>query len=427
MSLIKSETKVIRPFLGAHDVRTALNCVELHLMQNDPEALKEVRFVSDMEEDGAPYINLNLTEDDLKKVSTATKIDSKNIALLIWGSMDSAKRSFPIFDSPVSSVHKLAEINLPKNLFEYAHRRGGVVISVALILSKQLPPTDLRPSKLGQWLVKKDFKLVGFDDDSSKVDIQELTPDIRKKFSIPEGAAYFVDLSESATLAEPHGALKDAMTIYFEADSLQRLRRATKASDAVQIMILSQIIPDLILSSIKRAEISQFNEIDTTSPLFSLLKNVSKSTKTREEDVFSAILTSPERFKTFIQADIQAIRAIKEMIRCLQTSIQHSPPRKQGFTLKRFEVVQALIQAPSLLSVSARAYMMKAIYSSCRPSLRTINQDFLPSFQFEARRAVSLKLCHQGMCIIFLIHFLKKQLMIVISGSTFVSAISAGL
>ena len=314
MSLIKSETKIIRPFLGAHDIRTALNGVELHLMQNDPEALKEVRFVTHLEDDGSPYISLNFRDDDVKKVAIATKIDPKDISILIWGSLDSAKRSFRILNSPVSAVSKISEIELTRDIFGYAHRRGGVVISVALVLSQQLPYAELRPSKLGQWLVKKDFKLIGFDDDSTKVDIQELTPEIRKKFSIPDGAAYFVDLQESAMLAEPLGAMKDAMTIYFETESLQRLRRANKASDAVQIMILSQIIPDLIFSCIRKAELTRFEEVDATSPLSTMIKNVAKSTKIREEDIFAAILNSPERFKTFIQADIQAIRAIKEMI-----------------------------------------------------------------------------------------------------------------
>jgi hypothetical protein len=314
MSTIKSETKVIRPFLGAYDIRSAFNSVAFHLGQSDPDPLKEVRHISNYTIEEEPYLSLNISDAELKKITKATSIDIKYLRLVAWATVDSAKKIFPLVSIKAPDISEQSELPISKKIIEYASRKGGVVVSVALVLSEELIEEPLRPSRYGQWLAKKDFKFISFDDDSSKIDIQELNDDVRARFAIPEGVAYFVDLSESAALAEPDGTLKESMTIYFESDSLHRLRRSSKSSEAVQVVLLSQIIPDLILSSLKTAEITSFVDIPDESPLSNFLRNIAKSTKLKPEEIFLAAATNQQRFKTLVQSDIQTVRALREMI-----------------------------------------------------------------------------------------------------------------
>jgi hypothetical protein len=314
MLSIKSETKVIRPFSGAQSIKNYMNDAELHLCDNDPDATKEHRFLVDLEFDDTPLIRPNLTELELDRITEATGIQKNQLSLAVWMTIPSAKRIQILKVIDADTIADPEGFTISRDILDAARRRSGVVVSLALVLNQSLAEAVLKPTQFGQWLVKKDFKISQLDNDSNKIDIQELTEDVKKRFHLPAETAYYVDYSESAFLAEADGTIRGAMTIYFDSDSLQRLRRGTKSSDAVQVMILTQIIPELILESMKRAELNNFAQLDPNSPLRSLFKGLSETGKVKIEEVFNAALKSPERLRAYVQANIQAIRAIKEMI-----------------------------------------------------------------------------------------------------------------
>lgn len=310
----KSETRVIRPFDGASAIRTFLNDAELHLCENDVDARKENRIIVDFDVSELPLLKPNLSKSELDKVVDLTGVSYDKLILAAWMTVHSAKKSQILKTVVGDEMINPDGFIISSDIFDAAKRRGGAEISVALLLNESLEEVPLRPSTFGQWLVKKDFKISLYDDESNKIDLQELTEEVRKRFGLPEYAAYFVDLSESAFLAEVDGNIKGAMTIYLDAETLQRLRRGTKSSEAVQKIILAEIIPRLITESINRAEVKEFADLDSRSPLYTLFKELAEVTKRRPGEIFDVARKHPERLPTYVQAFVGTIAAIKEMI-----------------------------------------------------------------------------------------------------------------
>lgn len=314
MLSMKSETRVIRPFSGASNIRGYLNDAELHLCENDIDARKENRIIVDFDFDELPVVKPNLSEIELKKIEEMTGIGREKFQIAVWMTVPSAKK-FRVLKTVVGNDLTNPEgFSISSDIFDAAKRRHGAEVSIALVLSDELDEVPLRPSTYAQWLVKKDFKVSLYDEESNKIDLQELTEDVRVRFNLPEQAAYFVDMSESAFLTEADGNIRGAMTIYLDADTLQRLRRGTKSSEAVQKIILGEVIPRLIIESIKRAEIGQFSELDSGSPLHNLFRQLGEATKRRPSDVFDVATKHPERLPTYVQAVVGTVSAIKEMI-----------------------------------------------------------------------------------------------------------------
>lgn len=310
----KSETKVIRPFSGASAIRGFLNDAELHLCDNDIDARKENRVIVDFDVDELPVLKPNLSESELKKIEEVIGVSREQLVLAAWMTINSAKKFQVLKTVSGSEMTNPEGFAISSDIFDAAKRRNGAEISVALVLNEELPKVPLRPTALGQWLVKKDFKVSLYDEESNKIDLQELTEDIRNKFELPEQSAYFVDLSESAFLAEVDGNIKGAMTVYFDADTLHRLRRGTKSSEAVQTIILGEIIPRLIVDSIRRAELKNFSDLETGSPLYNMFKELGEATKKKPGWIFDVAKNHPEKLPTYVQAFARTIAAIKEMV-----------------------------------------------------------------------------------------------------------------
>lgn len=310
----KSETRIIRPFLGASGIRGFMNDAELHLCENDIDSRKENRTISEFEFDDAPILRPNLSETELSKIEAITGLGRSNFNLAVWMTVQSAK-TFRLLKTVTGEAMTDPEgFAITTEIFDAAKRRGGVEISIALVLNTDLEEAPLRPDTYGQWLVKKDFKLSLQDDDSNQVDLQELTEEVRVRFGLPELSTYFVDLRESAVLTEPGGTIKGAMTIYIDADTLQRLRRGAKASHAIQTIIIGEIIPRLISEALRRSEVQNFAELDTSCPLYNLFKEFGEVAKRQPGEVFDVAIKHPDRLPAFVQSYLRTISVIKEMI-----------------------------------------------------------------------------------------------------------------
>jgi hypothetical protein len=313
MLAIKSETKVIRPFTGAYSIRTFLNDAELHLFENDPESAKEVRVLADLEGDDIPVLIPNLSRLEAEKICLETGVSKSELNFVVTLTVPSAKKFIKLVELPLLDAIDDVEIPLSNNIFAAASQRGGATISIAVVLNSELDEKPLRVSKYGHWLVKKDFRLTRSDDDSQKIDIQPLTDEIRKKFSLPQSTAFFVDGRESEMLTDPEGTIKSAVTLYFEPDLLAKLRRETKASEALLILVLGQILPSITSTALRKSQIINLDELDSRCPLYEFFRQISLTCKIDIAEVFKAAQTDPERFNALIQAQLQTLKLMKEI------------------------------------------------------------------------------------------------------------------
>lgn len=313
MLAIKSETRVIRPFSGAYAIRTLLNDAELHLYENDPESLKDVRIVTNLEGEDIPTLVPRLSKEGIKKICKETGLLHNQLNLVVLITVPSAKKFQKIGELSLTDAAQDTEIPLSRNIFEAASQRGGAIISVAIVLNTELEEKPLQVSKYGHWLVKKDFRLLRSEDDSQKIDIQDLTDEIRKRFSLPQSTAFYVDLNECEILTDAEGTIKSAVTLYFEPDLLAKLRRETKTSEALLVLVVGQILPSITRTAVKKSQISDISELDPRSPLHEFFKQLSISCKVDIKDVFKAAQDDPERLHAFIQAEVHTLKLMKEI------------------------------------------------------------------------------------------------------------------
>lgn len=313
MLAIKSETKIIRPFSGAHAIRTFLNDAELHLFENDPEPQKEVRIVANLESDDIPTLVPKLSKAEVEKICNETGLKKDQLNLVVLMTVPSAKKFHKLVELSLQEAIDGMEIPLTRNILEGASQRGGAIISVAIVLNSELEEKPLRVSKYGHWLVKKDFRVVKSDDDSQKVDIQPLNDEVRKRFSLPQSTAYFVDVSESEVLTDPEGNINSAVTIYFEEDLLTKLRRETKTSESLLVLVVGQMLPVITAAALQKADIKEINELDAVSPLYEFFKQIAATCKVDVKEVFKAAQTDPERLQAYIQAEVQTLKLMKEI------------------------------------------------------------------------------------------------------------------
>jgi len=313
MLATKSETKVIRPFAGAHSIRTFLNDAELRLFDEDPDAKKEVRTLVNPEGDDIPTLIPNLSKLEADKICTETGLPTNQLNLVVTLTVSSAKKFMKMVELPLLDAIDDVEIPLSRNILTAAAQRGGVTISVAVVLNSELNERPLHVSRYGHWLVKKDFRIAKTDDNSQKIDIQVLTDEIRRKFCLPQSTAFFVDSQESEMLTDPEGTIKSAVTLYFEPDLLAKLRRGTKTAEALEILVAGQILPSIATTALKKSDISALDQLDARSPLYEFFKQIAITCKIDISEVFKSAQTDPDRFNALIQAELQTLKLMKEI------------------------------------------------------------------------------------------------------------------
>lgn len=299
-------TKLVRPFLGWEDCRKLLSNASIRLRSaEEPTAdeLVTMRF-----EDTASLelgIFANVDPSSLAASLSALRLSSKEVELSIFVNSPGLKQSVLAYKCALSAIPSDAMV-LDEMATDLAKSRGGINVTVALILAKQLKPEALRPFFFGEWIARKDFALR--PEISSEVfNLKRLTDEAKQKFGLPRGTTFWVSM-EGGSLNDPESSLTDILTIWMDEAVYDHLARSniSPASVGIQKLMLADVVSSIVCEALSDKE----EEVVPKSPLDGFLKDLSKSCGKNRKELERLVRGDKFKFRAYVQHMLDTSRYI---------------------------------------------------------------------------------------------------------------------
>lgn len=251
MSLIRHESKLIRPFLHAEELKNILSNTSIRLKLDDPVSTQEVHVVKP-EDSGLLDPALSVSLDVSAAIGLLEKIgiETNTVRIIILATSNEMRlskmlASYALDGLPDSEVELLP---LP-GIRRFLSAKGGCEISVAMLLGDELQAKNLKPHALGQWLAKKTFSLKP-EQPSNEFRILSLTEKERLRLKLPEGVVHFVE--KGGSLNDPEAKLQDCLTIWVSEGIFNALSRGSspRVSAAIQKAMMAEITLSIVVAEV---------------------------------------------------------------------------------------------------------------------------------------------------------------------------------
>ena len=313
MILVKHETKTIRPFLHADDLRNAFANTVLRMKAGDEMSADEAVIIREEDRpllDPAiiPFINREAVSLVLEQMEIAeTDVQIMLIATSHEMRLSETIATYSLNDLPEDEVALRPKIN------QFLAAKGGYEITATMVLANDLLPKPLRPSAFGQWLAKKTFSIRP-EQPSNNFRILPLNDEARTRLALPEGTLHFVEMSGS--LNDPDARLENCLTIWVAESIFNSLSRddASKSSVAIQKMLLSSITLAVVVEEVASLENGEFPE--PKSPLDGFFTDLAKDSGVAKEKLvaYARATGDKSRLGAYIQKMLQLNGAIKAAV-----------------------------------------------------------------------------------------------------------------
>lgn len=281
MSLIRHESRLIRPFLHAEEIKNILSGVGIRLKAGDSPMIHDAHVINP-EDAGLlePAISLAIDVGSATELLEKVGISKEAVKLALIATSHEMRLSSVLASYSLAELPDI-EVDLSLGMRKFLSAKGGCEISVALLLSTELPPKSLKPHALGQWLAKKTFSLKP-EQASNEFRILPLTDKDRERLRLPEGTVHFVE--KGGSLNDPEAKLQDCLTIWVSEPIFNALSRdsASRASAAIQKAMLSEIILSVVVSEARDLDGGMPEE---GSPLNGFFEDLAKSSKVPKEQL----------------------------------------------------------------------------------------------------------------------------------------------
>lgn len=312
MSLIRHESKLIRPFLHAEELKNILSNTSIRLKFGDPVSTQEVHVVKP--EDGGllePALSVSLDVSAAIGLLEKIGIESTTVRIIILATSNEMRLSQMLASYALDGLPD-SEVELLPGIRRFLSAKGGCEISVAMLLGDELPVKNLKPHALGQWLAKKTFSLKP-EQPSNEFRILSLTEKERLRLKLPEGVVHFVE--KGGSLNDPEAKLQDCLTIWVSEGIFNALSRdsSSRASAAIQKAMMSEITLSLVV-----AEVGDLDGAmpESGSPLDGFFTDLAKDSKLPKEQLvqFARPNGDSARLGTYIQRLLDVGSAIKSAL-----------------------------------------------------------------------------------------------------------------
>lgn len=309
MSAVRQESRLVRPFLNADNIKDALGNVALRIRPGEDPSPSEARIVRP-EEAGLVEPALTLFFDPVRVAGFLGKMDikPKHVNVIVLATANAIRKSevlaqFGIGDVPVD------EIALPK-LSKFMMARGGCDLSVILALATELKFEALKPHAFGQWLARKTFALRP-ERESNEFRILPLTEEHRERLKLPRSCLYFVE--HAGSLNDPEAGLEGCVTIWVAETVFGALAKDTSSrpSAAIQKILLAEVIVAIVERELRDLEESLPNR---SSPLDTFLKALAKHSKQSPEKLVALMGKDRFRFAAHVQDMLDLSAAVKAAV-----------------------------------------------------------------------------------------------------------------
>ncbi|MES3056622.1 hypothetical protein O6V14_13385 [Sphingomonas faeni] len=183
---------------------------------------------------------------------------------------------------------------------------GGrnVQFILALCLAAERPPVPGSPFVPGHWLARKTF-LLRSRTMPQLFDLQTRTDDAWITAGYPAKTFFVVEYSGGIAGEMEDGS--SVATVYVHVDAHNKMVNS-QAGEVLQPLLASEIIVSIVTAS--RADWKDLNEVDASSPLATLMKQLGDSEPLSLEE-FKTLANEPSRLRAVLQDRLSVVRSIK--------------------------------------------------------------------------------------------------------------------
>jgi hypothetical protein len=308
MNNVKYESRLIRPFLHAEDIKDLFAATSIRLKFGDQFSTLESQILRPEDVPLAkPAIFLAIDRRHASNLVKKVGVTSSDARLIVIATSNEMKLS------EVISSHELEdfpedEIELQPALGKFLQGKDGCEITIALVLRNELVPKPLRPHLFGNWLARKIFHLRP-EKPSEGFKIRPLSEENRLRLKLPEGTCHYVE--KFGSLNDVQMKAQDAVTIWVSEPIYNALSRnqTSAASAAIQKLMLSEITTTLVCD-----ELSEIDEpIEAGSPLDAFFEELAKSSKTKKESLIQCAGSTGDRAR--LRAHVQQLLDVNGAIK----------------------------------------------------------------------------------------------------------------
>lgn len=314
MILVKQQTKTIRPFLNADDLRNAFAATAIRMKSGDPTSTDEAIIIR--EEDRPllePVILPQIDRESVIEVLGKMEIPAADVQVAMIATSHEMRLSETIATYTLDDFPE-DEVALRPKITPFLVAKGGFELTISLMLADELIPRPLRPSAYGQWLAKKTF-LVRPEQPANNFRILPLGEETRLRLKLPEGTFHFVE--KTGSLNDPEAKLENCLTVWVAESIFNSLSRddASKSSVAVQKMLLASVTQSVVVD-----EVGSFEPGDLLpepgSPLDGFFTALSKESGESKEKLVAYAKSNGDkaRLGAYIENMLQLNGAIKAAV-----------------------------------------------------------------------------------------------------------------
>lgn len=301
------ESKLIRPFLGWDDCQRLLSGSAIRLRSSEvptkeDSVIVRIEDVASLE----PAVFANLEQSSLAAALSSVRLAPKDVEFNIIVSFPGLKKSVVAYQCGVSEIPVAPIPVLDDEVKELFKSQGGIDLTLALTLAKELNPEPLRPFFFGEWIAKKTFALRP-EAPTSDFSLARLTDDKRKEFGLPKGTTYWVQML-GGSLNDAEANLREVVTIWVDESVLDHLARSTASPSSLGFQKL--MLADVVSSIVFEALSDPTEEVVPKSPLDGVLEDLSKSCGIKKKELETLSRTNQHKVRTYVQHMLEVSSSI---------------------------------------------------------------------------------------------------------------------
>lgn len=287
---VRTETRVIRPFLGLERAEELATRSELKIGNSKFGCGSVILPNHRIKERGFVFLP-NLKKQDLLDACKAASVTPQNVSYVVFASSKMHRVSISIYEYPLDSKRELetelhlddlAESELSRLVFLDS---TGFDLYAVLILVNTEKEKALKPSQVGTWLCKSQFSI------KPEVDVSSFAPEplsdaVKEQFGLPKDCFSYVYLAENLLQSED---LSEVVTVYLDPEVLNLLLidETDDVSKQIQTSLVIQTVETVVQGIVRFMEEDglALSDLDLSSGVLRFLEQLSANMRISTEDL----------------------------------------------------------------------------------------------------------------------------------------------
>jgi hypothetical protein len=314
--IIRSESRVVRPFVGLDKAEEVFSVAKMVVDGKDYEAGSIVLPDSQIKS-AIISLNTGTTLEELRKACDLAGVPHKSAKYVLIGRSRMFRKSSIVYEHTISNKNFDSVIDidrLEEERFVFNDNSGFNLIA-ALVLIEENDSKPLQVKNPGTWLGSAHFSIRP-QNDSSSFSPLPLDKNVRDKFGLRTGTYSYIDINEDLLELEDLG---DGVVAYLDEDVLNLL--LTDESESVSIAIQTQFAVQTLftigkqISQELKATNRELQELASGSGALRFIMRISEECKIDANDLLDLALKNESKFQSIIESKFGLATKVQKLLK----------------------------------------------------------------------------------------------------------------